>query len=93
MIIARGQRYVSPNPLRVDCETHNPLGSISSMRSLTRSHISRPKGTWLESVHVNEKGEPSAPGPSPIYPSAADDDTHTRVLLFRVPCVLAISGY
>ena len=47
-----GQRCVY-HPVRQPW-THNPLGSISSMRSLTRSHISRPEGIQLDSVHGNE---------------------------------------
>jgi len=73
--------------------TYNPLGSISSMRSLTRSHISRPEGIQLESVHGNERVNRVSLSHHEYIQVQADDDTYTRVLLFRVPYVLAISGY
>lgn len=72
---------------------HNPLGSISSMRSLTRSHISRPERTQLGSVHGKEMVNRVPLSHHEYIQVQADDDTYTRVLLFRVLCALAISGY
>ena len=63
------------------------------MRSLTRSHISRPGVIQLESVHGNGEANRVALNHPQYIQVQADDDTYTRVLLFRVPYALAISGY